>query len=64
MRALLIAVLGFAFVACVPAEYKCPEGLIPLAYERHTDHAMTGIGRQVEVHTSDLKCARFKEEKR
>jgi hypothetical protein len=61
-RLLILAGVGISMVGCVPAEYKCPEGLIPTAYTRHTDHAMTGIGRQVEVHTSDLACERFKED--
>lgn len=61
---LLVSVVGLTLAGCgIPAEYKCPEGLAPITYIRHNDHAMTGIGRQVEVHTSDLTCGRLNTER-
>ena len=60
MKAIILCAVGVMMVGCgIPAEYKCPDGLMPVSYYRHNDHAMTGIGRQVEVHTSDLKCERY-----
>jgi len=56
---MLSAFAVFALSGCASAEYLCPEGLVPLEYSRHTDHAQTFIGRHVEVHSSDLKCERF-----
>jgi hypothetical protein len=59
VRFMLIAVLGLVFVGCAPAEYKCPDGLIPLKYARHTDHKEHGVtGHPVEVHSSDIECGR------
>jgi len=60
MGALILSVSVLVLMSgCASAEYLCPEGLVPLEYSRHTDHAQTFIGRHVEVHSSDLKCERF-----
>lgn len=62
---LLVSAVALTLAGCgIPAEYKCPDGLTPITYIRHNDHAMTGIGRQVEVHTSDLTCGRLEDKRK
>lgn len=49
-RIVLLGAFGVLFLGCVPAEYQCPEGLVPVTYTRQQSNLQ---------HSSELRCEHY-----